>query len=114
MTKQAVVLAGGLGTRMLPRTETVPKILLEIAGRSFASWLLERIASSGYDDVVLCIGHLGGLVRDEVGDGARFGLRVRFVDEETRAAGKVERVRAAGVVGCEHRFDSRCRERRLG
>jgi len=86
-SRQAVVLAGGLGTRMLPRTETVPKVLLEVAGRPFSSWLLERIASCGYDDVVFCIGHLGSLVRDEVGDGARFGLRVRYVDEGQKLRG---------------------------
>ena len=42
MNDQVVILAGGVGTRMLPRTENIPKILLPVAGRPFAAWLLER------------------------------------------------------------------------
>jgi N-acetyl-alpha-D-muramate 1-phosphate uridylyltransferase len=79
--KQAVILAGGLGTRMLPRTERVPKLLLPVAGRPFAAWLLERLASAGFDEALLCIAHLGNMVRDEVGDGRRFGISVRYADE---------------------------------
>ena len=61
--EQAVILAGGLGTRMLPRTERMPKILLPVAGRPFAAWLLERLAGAGFTEVLLAIGHLGGEVR---------------------------------------------------
>lgn len=92
---QAVVLAGGLGTRMLPDTERVPKALLEIAGRPFLGWLLPRLACSGVDELVLCIGHLGDAIRDYVGDGARFGLRVRYADEGARALGTLGALRAA-------------------
>lgn len=78
---QAVILAGGLATRMRPRTLTTPKFLLEVGGRPFAAWLLEKLARDGYDDVVVCVAHLGERVVDFVGDGARFGLRVRHSDE---------------------------------
>ena len=93
--QQAVILAGGLATRMLPRTATVPKILLEVAGRPFATWLLERIARSGYDEALLCIGHLGDQVRASVGDGERFGLHVKYVDEGDRRLGTAGALRAA-------------------
>lgn len=79
--KQAVILAGGLGTRMLPRTERVPKLLLPVAGRPFAAWLLERLAAAGFDEALLCIAHLGEMIRDEVGDGRSFGIAVRYADE---------------------------------
>ena len=79
---QAVVLAGGLGTRMHPHTEKVPKSMLEVAGRPFIDWQLELLARSGIRDVVLCIAHLGELIRDHVGDGARYGLSVRYAVEE--------------------------------
>ena len=85
--RQAVVLAGGLATRMLPRTLETPKYLLAVAGRPFADWQLERLAASGYDEVVLSVGHLGERVRAHVGDGARHGLRVRYVDEGGRRLG---------------------------
>jgi NDP-sugar pyrophosphorylase family protein len=66
---------------MRPRTETVPKLLLEVGGRPFGFWLLERLAAQGVDEVVLCIGHLGEAIREAIGDGARFGLRVAYADE---------------------------------
>jgi N-acetyl-alpha-D-muramate 1-phosphate uridylyltransferase len=78
---QVVILAGGLATRMRPRTLTTPKFLLPVAGRPFGGWLLDRLATAGYRDVVLCIAHLGEMVRDFVGDGGAFGLRVRYADE---------------------------------
>lgn len=78
---QAVILAGGLATRMRPRTLTTPKFLLEVAGKSFADWLLERLAACGFDNVVLCIGHMGEAIRDYVGDGSTYGLSVRYSDE---------------------------------
>jgi NDP-sugar pyrophosphorylase family protein len=80
---------------MLPDTERVPKALLEIAGRPFLGWLLPRLARSGADDVVLCIGHLGGAIRDYVGDGAGFGLRVRYADDGARPLGTLGALAAA-------------------
>ncbi|HUM10051.1 MAG TPA: sugar phosphate nucleotidyltransferase [Myxococcaceae bacterium] len=78
---QAVVLAGGLGTRMHPRTQRVPKSMLEVAGRPFIDWQLELLARSGIREVVLCIAHLGGLIQEHVGDGARLGVSVRYAME---------------------------------
>ncbi|GAC1362922.1 MAG: nucleotidyltransferase family protein [Polyangiales bacterium] len=102
--RQAVVLAGGLGTRMLPRTERVPKLLLEVAGRPFAAWLLERLAACGYAEAVLCIAHLGGQIRALVGDGRAFGLDVRYVDEGDRlrgTGGALALARAEGLLDDE-------------
>src|SRR6185437_9158112 len=65
---QAVVLAGGLATRMRPRTLTVPKSMLEVAGRPFVDWQLERLAACGFREIVMCIAHLGDQIRAHVGD----------------------------------------------
>ena len=92
---QAVILAGGLATRMRPRTLTTPKFLLEVAGRPFGAWLLERLASHGYDEVLLCIAHLGERIRAFAGDGAAFGLRVRYADEGPTLLGTAGAIRAA-------------------
>ncbi len=85
MSRQAVILAGGLATRMQPRTLTVPKILLEVRGqgvvRAFADLQLELLAKYNYQRVVLCVAHLGEQVRAYVGDGKRWGLRVEYADE---------------------------------
>jgi NDP-sugar pyrophosphorylase family protein len=93
---QAVVLAGGLATRMRPHTERVPKSMLEVAGRPFIDWQLELLARSGIRDVVLCIAHLGDAIRAHVGDGARHGVTVRYAEEEPgRLLGTAGAVRAA-------------------
>ena len=86
---QAVVLAGGLATRMRPLTEGVPKALLEVAGRPFVDWQLERLAASGLPDVVMCVAHLGAQIEAHVGDGARLGVRVRWSYEDAGAPGRL-------------------------
>jgi N-acetyl-alpha-D-muramate 1-phosphate uridylyltransferase len=93
--KQAVILAGGLGTRMLPRTERVPKLLLPVGGRPFAAWLLERLAAAGFDEALLCIAHLGEMIRDELGDGRAFGMPVRYADEGPDLLGTAGALRRA-------------------
>ncbi|HEY2511705.1 MAG TPA: sugar phosphate nucleotidyltransferase [Polyangiaceae bacterium] len=92
---QAVVLAGGLATRMRPRTLTLPKAMLEVAGRPFVDWQLEKLAACGYRDVVLCVAFLAEQIRDHVGDGARFGVRVRYADEGAKLLGTAGAIRAA-------------------
>jgi len=92
---QAVVLAGGLATRMRPHTLTTPKSLLVVAGKPFIDWQLETLARHGYMRVVLCIAHLGEKIREHVGDGARFGLRVTYSDEGRDLLGTGGALRAA-------------------
>lgn len=92
---QAVVIAGGLATRMRPHTLTVPKSMLEVAERPFVDWLLEKLAASGYDDVVFCIAHLGEQIQAHVGDGARFGVRARYSEEGKTLLGTGGALRSA-------------------
>lgn len=92
---QAAVLAGGLATRMRPRTLTTPKAMLEVAGRPFIEWQLEKLASCGFDEVVMCIAYLGDVIRAHVGDGARFGLRVTYSEEGRELLGTAGALRAA-------------------
>jgi NDP-sugar pyrophosphorylase family protein len=92
---QAVILAGGLATRMRPKTLTVPKSLLEVAGRPFVDWQLEKLAACGYRDVVMCVAHLGEQIRAHVGEGERYGLRVRYADEGPTLLGTAGAIRAA-------------------
>ncbi len=78
---QVVILAGGLATRMRPHTLTVPKAMLEVAGRPFCDWQLEVLARCKFERVVMCIAHLGEQIRAHVGDGSQFGLSVEYSDE---------------------------------
>jgi N-acetyl-alpha-D-muramate 1-phosphate uridylyltransferase len=91
---QIVVLAGGLGTRMLPATAAIPKILLPVAGRPFACWLLERLASCGFTEAVLCVGHLGEQVQRALGAGLS-GVACRYSDEGARLLGTAGALRKA-------------------
>jgi MurNAc alpha-1-phosphate uridylyltransferase len=92
---QAVILAGGLATRMRPRTLTTPKFLLPVAGRPFGAWLLERLASCGYTRALVCIAHLGDEIRAAIGDGRAFGLDVTYTDEGDRLLGTAGAIRQA-------------------
>ena len=92
---QCVILAGGLGTRMWPETKTIPKTLLPIAGTPFATWQLAWLGRAGIDSVVYCVGHLGQLIRDHVGDGSPWGLSVRYVDEGDQLRGTAGALRLA-------------------
>ncbi|HEY6393247.1 MAG TPA: sugar phosphate nucleotidyltransferase [Bryobacteraceae bacterium] len=61
---QCIILAGGLGARMRPLTETCPKTLLPVCGRPFAYHQLHWLAAQGITEVVYCIGHKGHLIRE--------------------------------------------------
>jgi len=72
------ILAGGLATRLRPITETIPKALVDVAGKPFIVRQLDFLHTQGVRDVVLCVGYLGGMIQDVVGTGQRFGLQVRY------------------------------------
>ena len=83
--KQAVILAGGRGTRLRPLTDTTPKPLIEFHGRPFLSYLMEQLKSQGFDEVLLLIGYLGDNIRRYCGDGEDWGLRIRYVHSPVEA-----------------------------
>lgn len=81
----AVILVGGLGTRLVGLTgDTRPKVLVPVAGRLFIDWKLEELAGRGITDVLLLVGHHGDAIVEHVGDGSAFGVRTRYqADGET-------------------------------
>ena len=92
---QAVILAGGLGTRLLPLTSAVPKSLVLVAGKPFIDWQLARLRESHFDHVLLCIGHLGELLREHVGDGHRYGIAVSYAEDGPTQLGTAGALRHA-------------------
>ena len=78
---QAVILVGGEGTRLRPLTSTVPKPVVPLVDRPFIAFMLEWVARHGVDDVVMSCGFLATAVRNVLGDGSQYGLRLRFVEE---------------------------------
>lgn len=75
------ILAGGLATRLRPITETIPKALVEVAGKPFIVRQLNYLSEQGVSKVVLCVGYLGDMIRDVVGSGERFGLKVSYSED---------------------------------
>jgi len=78
---KAFVLAGGLGTRLRPQFGELPKPLAPLGGRPFLERQLEWLATHGVRAAVLCTGHGGAQVRDALGDGARWGVRLEYSEE---------------------------------
>ncbi len=78
---QAVILAGGEGTRLRPLTTRVAKPVVTLVDRPFIVYMLEWLRRFGVSDVVLSCGFLAGGVRAELGDGERYGLRLRYAEE---------------------------------
>ncbi len=78
---KAMILAAGLGRRMLPLTETCPKPLLQAGGKPLLQFHLEALAAAGITEVVINLAYLGEQIAEFVGDGSRFGLEVQYSRE---------------------------------
>ena len=78
---QALVLAGGEGTRLRPLTYTTPKPVMPLAGRPFLSFMLDWLSTHGVDEVILSCGFMSDAVRRVLGD-IYDGMRLRYVIEE--------------------------------
>src|SRR3954469_6051613 len=78
---QALILAGGEGTRLRPLTTTVPKPVVPLVDRPFIRFMLDWLHGHGVDDVVMSCGHLASGVRNVLGDGSALGIRLRYVEE---------------------------------
>jgi len=77
----ALILAAGRGERLRPLTDRVPKPLLAVAGKALIEWQVEKLVAGGFDDIVVNHAHLGEQIEEALGDGARFGSRIRYSPE---------------------------------
>ena len=78
---QALILAGGEGTRLRPLTSTMPKPVVPLVDRPFISYMLEWLRAHGVDDVILSCGFMADGVRTVMGDGSALGIRLRYLEE---------------------------------
>lgn len=78
---KAMILAAGFGRRMQPLTLETPKPLLQAGGRPLIAWHLQRLADSGFTEVVINHHHLGEQLEQALGDGSRWGLRIHWSPE---------------------------------
>ena len=89
------ILAGGLATRLGPLTETVPKSLIPIGGEPFIAHQLRLLQKSGIQHVILCVGHLGQMIEQAIGDGGAFRLKVEYSYDGATLLGTAGAIRAA-------------------
>src|SRR6476646_2620345 len=78
---QALILAGGQGTRLRPLTSNIPKPVVPLVGRPLISYMLEWLRGHGVDDVILSCGFMADGVRSVLGDGEGLGIRLRYLEE---------------------------------
>lgn len=81
---KALILAGGLGERLRPYTEKVPKPLLEVAGKPILFWQIEWLKKHNVDSIVLAVGYLGEKIEETIGDGSQFGVKVDYSYEKEK------------------------------
>ncbi|MFH0737385.1 MAG: sugar phosphate nucleotidyltransferase [Candidatus Micrarchaeota archaeon] len=79
---QAILLAGGKGTRLRPYTATFPKPLMPLGDRPILEIVIRQLRKAGFGDIIISTGHLAGLIEAYFGDGGRFGVKIRYVREE--------------------------------
>jgi NDP-sugar pyrophosphorylase family protein len=106
MTRQSIadvpaaILCGGLATRLGPITRTIPKAMLEVAGRPFIDHQLDLLRRNGFGRVVLCLGHLGEQIQSHLGDGRRFGMTIDYCHDGDSLVGTGGALRrAAHLLG---------------
>lgn len=114
---KAMILAGGLSTRLYPLTKQVPKPLVPVAGEPNAVHLIRYLASYGYDDIAINVHYLPDAILHALGDGSAFGVRLEYL-HEAELMGSAGAVKALErffdepfvVVGCDDLTDLRLDE----
>ncbi|MCR4263139.1 MAG: sugar phosphate nucleotidyltransferase [Candidatus Roizmanbacteria bacterium] len=91
---QAIILAGGQGVQMRPLTYEVPKPLIPVGGKPLIEHTIEMLREAGIRDIILAICHLGTKIKEEIGNGKKYGVSVTY-SEETKALGSAGAVRNA-------------------
>ncbi len=78
---KALVFAAGLGTRLKPLTDTMPKALVPVNGVPLLQQVVEKLVAAGYDEIVINVHHFADMIRDFVATHDSFGVRITFSDE---------------------------------
>jgi hypothetical protein len=82
-TNFMVIMAGGMGTRLYPQTEKCPKPMLLLSGKPILEHIINRAKSEGFSEFVLAIYHLGHMIEEYFGNGAKFGVKISYLREES-------------------------------
>lgn len=75
---QAVILAGGRGSRLRPLTDTIPKPMIMFHGKPFLEYLIEMLRDQGFKNILLLLGYLPEIIQEYFGDGSKWGLSIQY------------------------------------
>jgi len=81
-----MILSAGRGERMRPLTDTIPKPLLIVNGKSLIIWHIEKLAKAGFKEIIINVAHLGYKIIEILGDGSKWGVKVTYSDEQEEGA----------------------------
>jgi dTDP-glucose pyrophosphorylase len=92
---KVVIMAGGLGTRLSPLTDTMPKPMLHVGNKPILETIIENFSKYGYTDIILCVSYKSHIIEEHFGDGTAFGVKIEYVHESKRmgTAGALSLVR---------------------
>jgi len=99
MIKQAVIAAGGFGTRLRPFTDTAPKPMIPVLGKPMLAWDIEQFKKYGVTEVFCTLHYLPEVVMDYFGDGSRFGVKMHYTIEQESLGS------AGGIKEFEQKLD---------
>jgi len=81
---KAVLMVGGLGTRLRPLTDSTPKPLLHVGGKPILQTIVERLVSHGFVEIIMCVSYKSNMIQDFFEDGSKFGANIKYIHEEKR------------------------------
>jgi len=81
---KVVLMVGGLGTRLRPLTEETPKPMLHVGGKPILQTIIEKFASHGFVNIIMCVNYKSNIIQDYFGDGSKFGVKIEYILEEKR------------------------------
>jgi dTDP-glucose pyrophosphorylase len=83
-TNKVILMVGGLGTRLRPLTENIPKPMLPVGGKPILQTIVEKFISYGFVDITMCVGYKSNIIQDFFKDGSKFGANISYVTEDKR------------------------------
>lgn len=79
-----VLMVGGLGQRLRPLTEKIPKPMLKVGNKPILETIVNKFAESGFYNITMCVNYQSHIIQDHFGDGSHFGVNIDYVFEEQK------------------------------
>lgn len=83
-SNKVILMVGGLGTRLKPLTDNTPKPMLHVGGKPILETIINKFASYGFVNIVLCVNYKSNMIKDYFSDGKKFGVNIEYIFEEKR------------------------------